>query len=148
LTTTNAFLQPDFIIWTGDLPSHNVWSYTREHHLELLSNLTTLLLKYFPGVPVFSATGNHEEVPTDKFVAIQFLCCQTIYSSFPPRGVPEKFSHDWLYEALAENWGKWLPADTLETIKWYNMSFHLSLQTYLGERRTWCVHITDCVLFH
>jgi len=52
---------------------------------------------------VFSATGNHEEVPTDNF---------------PPRGVPEKFSHDWLYEAFAENWGKWLPADTLETIKW------------------------------
>lgn len=77
------------IVWTGDLVAHDIWEYTREHHLWAFKNFTALMLKYFPNTPTYSATGNHEGVPTDQF---------------PRSNVPARFSHDWLYSAFARNW--------------------------------------------
>jgi sphingomyelin phosphodiesterase len=99
-------VQPDLIVWTGDLIAHNIWEYTREHHLAVMSNFTQMLLDYFPGVRVYSATGNHEGVPVNQF---------------PDHTVPDRFSHDWLYSAFAANWSNWLPADSTPSIKWYTL---------------------------
>ena len=48
----------DYIMLTGDYMSHNDWSYTKEHHLYVISNLTMLINTYFPDTPVFWAIGS------------------------------------------------------------------------------------------
>ncbi len=60
--------QPDLILWTGDINSHDVWNYTKSDTLSLMKKLTGLFTKYFAGIPVYAAVGNHEEVPSNKFV--------------------------------------------------------------------------------
>ena len=71
-TVENAFAwiaahdKPDLILWTGDVNSHNVWQYTKQGNLDAMANLTALFQKYFSGVPIFSAVGNHEEVPCNE----------------------------------------------------------------------------------
>ena len=66
----DQFLQPDFVIWTGDINSHNVWEYTRKGNTAAIANLAALFEKHFKGVPIFSAVGNHEEVPCNECVKV------------------------------------------------------------------------------
>lgn len=94
--------QFDYILWTGDLPAHNIWNQTRADQEQILYNLTALLDKYFPGKPIFPALGNHESSPVN---------------SFPPHNIDGGQSISWLYDALAESWGSWLPEDALETVR-------------------------------
>lgn len=56
----------DYIIWTGDLPPHDIWSQTKESNLNIVRDTTQLLLEAFPGVPIFPALGNHESVPAGR----------------------------------------------------------------------------------
>lgn len=101
VTSTEKF---DYVLWTGDLEPHNVWHYTKSNHLNMLTNLTTLFLQYFPKTPVFSAVGNHEGVPMD---------------SFPPHNLgTEKFNTAWLYDTLANQWTNWISNGTRAGIKW------------------------------
>jgi DNA repair exonuclease SbcCD nuclease subunit len=65
--------QPDMILWTGDINSHNVWEYTKEGNLALMASLTSLFTKYFAGIPVFAAVGNHEEVPCNKYATVYII---------------------------------------------------------------------------
>lgn len=59
-------MQFDYIIWTGDLPSHTVWNQTRAGQTSLLLTLTDLLVKYFPNKRIFPALGNHESAPVNR----------------------------------------------------------------------------------
>lgn len=93
--------QFDYIMWTGDLPPHNVWNQTRASQTGILKSLSAMVLKYFPNKPVFPSLGNHESSPVN---------------SFPPGFVTGNQSISWLYDTLADTWGKWLPPDTLSTI--------------------------------
>ena len=92
----------DYIIWTGDLPAHDVWNQSRSEQLFLLNNLTTLLLKYFPNTPIYPALGNHESYPVN---------------SFPPHYVTGYNDVNWLYDFLQKAWKPWLTADALSTVK-------------------------------
>jgi len=92
----------DYIIWTGDLPAHNDWNQSRSGQTFLLTNLTSLLLKYFPNTPVYPALGNHESDPVN---------------SFPPNYISGYNNISWLYDALARAWSPWLPLDSIETVK-------------------------------
>jgi len=84
----------DMIYWTGDLPAHDIWNQTKEGNKEVVRATARQLQKFFPGVPVYPALGNHESVPVD---------------SFPPPSVGvEDASMSWLYSTLAEEWGHWL----------------------------------------
>ncbi|XP_050417111.1 sphingomyelin phosphodiesterase [Patella vulgata] len=94
--------QFDFVLWTGDLPPHNVWNQTRTDQLGILDTLTARFKKYLPNKMIFSALGNHESSPVN---------------SFPPPFINGNESIDWLYEALAEDWTTWLPNSTIATIK-------------------------------
>ncbi|KAE8749617.1 hypothetical protein FOCC_FOCC003605 [Frankliniella occidentalis] len=86
----------DGILWTGDLQPHDIWNQTREESLHILRLTTDLILKTFPGVPVFPALGNHEAVPVN---------------SFSPSSVKGRFSMNWLYDEVASQWSHWLPAN-------------------------------------
>ncbi|KAL8597001.1 hypothetical protein ACOMHN_050100 [Nucella lapillus] len=94
--------QFDYILWTGDLPAHNIWNQTRAAQREILQALTQLMMKHFPGKPVFPALGNHESSPVD---------------SFPPRYITGNQSIGWLYDALVDSWKPWLSADALKTVR-------------------------------
>lgn len=61
------------------------------------------LAEVFPGIPIFPALGNHESAPVN---------------SFPPPYVQQlDVSIAWLYDALSEEWQKWLPPSVSYTIK-------------------------------
>ncbi|GAV05396.1 hypothetical protein RvY_15537 [Ramazzottius varieornatus] len=93
--------QVDYILWTGDLPPHDVWNQTKQMQLIILKMTTKYLRTFFPKTPVFPALGNHESVPVD---------------SFPPRYINDSNSIKWLYDALATTWNQWLPAESLKTV--------------------------------
>lgn len=44
-----------------------VWNQSRDEHLRNLEYLTDLFQKYFPKTPVYSAVGNHESVPVNRY---------------------------------------------------------------------------------
>ncbi|XP_031785988.1 sphingomyelin phosphodiesterase isoform X5 [Nasonia vitripennis] len=92
----------DYIIWTGDLPPHDVWNQTRDENLKILRDTVKQMVKTFPGVPIFPSLGNHESAPVN---------------SYPPPFAPEDNSIAWLYNELDEQWRQWLPAGTSNTVK-------------------------------
>lgn len=62
----NSFFKDiDYIIWTGDLPPHDVWNQTREENLKNIIESHEMMAKYFNGIPIFPAVGNHESCPVD-----------------------------------------------------------------------------------
>ena len=58
---------------------------SRAGNIHVLEETSAQLRKYFPGIPILPALGNHESVPVD---------------SFPPPFVQGAHSIDWLYSAL------------------------------------------------
>ncbi|KAI6204931.1 Sphingomyelin phosphodiesterase [Aphelenchoides besseyi] len=90
----------DYIMLTGDYMSHNDWSYSRESHMYVISNLSMLLNNYFPDTPIFWGIGNHEGVPVN---------------SFAPHTVPRKFWPEWLYRAIYNAGYKWIPPEQFVT---------------------------------
>lgn len=50
----------DYIIWTGDIPAHDVWNQTQETNLKIIQETVDMFAQYFPHVPIFPALGNHE----------------------------------------------------------------------------------------
>lgn len=93
----------DYVLWTGDIPPHDVWRQTKDSQLDIIHNVTSLMLEHFPDIPIYPALGNHESVPVN---------------SFPPEYVQGKDSIAWLYDKLAETWTKeWLPEDTSKSIR-------------------------------
>ncbi|CAK8680915.1 unnamed protein product [Clavelina lepadiformis] len=94
----------DYIIFTGDIPAHDLWAQTRDKQLDLIFKVTSLLLKYFPETRIFPAVGNHDSFPSNNF---------------PPKEVkvePE-FEVGWLYDGLVKAWSNWLPEDALQTVR-------------------------------
>ncbi|XP_073991231.1 sphingomyelin phosphodiesterase isoform X2 [Rhodnius prolixus] len=99
---TNTHPDIDYIIWTGDLPPHDVWNQTREENLMILKETVAQMVKTFPGIPIFPALGNHEAAPVN---------------SFPPPFVQNDFSIKWLYDELDNQWRKWLPTSVSRTVR-------------------------------
>lgn len=92
----------DYILWTGDLPPHDVWNQTREENLMVLKQTVKQLTELFPGIPIFPALGNHESSPVN---------------SFPPPFVHNDYSVDWLYDELDTYWRQWLPSTVSRTVR-------------------------------
>ncbi|KAG0348717.1 hypothetical protein BG004_004431 [Podila humilis] len=93
-TVSNA----KFTIFTGDLPAHDIWTLTKESTIEEGKNayksLSTLPSKIYPTI------GNHESFPASLF-------------NTPSSGG----SDGWLYNMLADEWSRWLPADAIESAR-------------------------------
>jgi sphingomyelin phosphodiesterase len=90
-----------FSILTGDVPPHDVWLQNRESVIKeedaayrtMAEGLSTNL---------YPTVGNHEAGPTNLF--------------------PTKASGgdiQWLYDSLADDWSRWLPADAVNSVKNY-----------------------------
>ena len=62
--------QIDYILWTGDLPAHDIWNQSQEGQVSILFRLSDIFQKYFPGIPVFPAVGNHDTLPVDRYCMI------------------------------------------------------------------------------
>ncbi|XP_058804235.1 sphingomyelin phosphodiesterase [Phymastichus coffea] len=92
----------DYIIWTGDLPPHDVWNQTREENIKILIESIQQMLQIFPGIPIFPSLGNHESAPVN---------------SYPPSFAPPENNISWLYDELDKQWRLWLPAGTSSTVK-------------------------------
>ncbi|KAF5308345.1 hypothetical protein FQR65_LT18218 [Abscondita terminalis] len=85
----------DYIIWTGDLPPHDIWQQTKEGSLTYLVETVELLKNAFPHTLILPAVGNHEGIPAGNFP--------------PPWNNDTNFSIDWLYNELNKHWKQWLP---------------------------------------
>ncbi|XP_033105480.1 sphingomyelin phosphodiesterase-like [Anneissia japonica] len=129
----------DAIYLTGDLPAHNVWNQTREDEIEILNEITAMLLKYFPKTRIFPSVGNHESAPVN---------------SFPPPYVTGKEAISWLYDAFTKAWidtAHWLPEDTRPTIKqggYYATEFYpgllvVSLNMNMCNTENWWLLINE-----
>nr|CAB3266407.1 sphingomyelin phosphodiesterase-like [Phallusia mammillata] len=94
----------DYVIWTGDIPAHDVWSQSKRQQTELLFKLTSTLVEYLPFVPIYPAVGNHDSFPSNNF---------------PPSKVRTsgKYSVTWFYKALAKAWAPWLGPEALKTVE-------------------------------
>jgi sphingomyelin phosphodiesterase len=59
-------IKPDFLIWTGDNPSHAEWDRsTAEEVINVTSIFTEKMME--SGIPVYPSLGNHEKYPSDQF---------------------------------------------------------------------------------
>ncbi|XP_078493661.1 sphingomyelin phosphodiesterase [Ciona intestinalis] len=94
----------DFIIFTGDIPAHNVWNQTKEDQIDKLRRWTDLLKKHFPTTPVYAAVGNHESAPVN---------------SYPPHSIYDQPGADtqWLLDTLYDSWSNWIPEADMGFVK-------------------------------
>ncbi|XP_017775503.1 PREDICTED: sphingomyelin phosphodiesterase-like [Nicrophorus vespilloides] len=92
----------DYVIWTGDIPPHDIWNQTKEQNIDNIRFTIGKLFETFPNIPIFPALGNHEGIPA---------------GNFPPPWIKSKDqSIDWLYEEVSKEWSKWLPSEVNETL--------------------------------
>ncbi|XP_069175659.1 sphingomyelin phosphodiesterase-like [Procambarus clarkii] len=87
----------DYVMWTGDVVPHNVWSTTKEFNLQLVRETNQMIQDFFPSIPVFPVVGNHEMSPLDQF------------TNPDDSDTPEELSADWLYQELARQWSRLVP---------------------------------------
>ncbi|KAG8195711.1 hypothetical protein JTE90_002974 [Oedothorax gibbosus] len=92
----------DYVLWTGDIPPHDVWNTTKPEQVRLLHLVSRILAKHLPGVPVYPALGNHESAKIN---------------SFPQPEVKGEFSIQWLHEEVTKAWGRWLPKSAQRTLR-------------------------------
>ncbi|XP_077443895.1 cyclic GMP-AMP phosphodiesterase SMPDL3A [Stigmatopora argus] len=85
----------DFIIWTGDSPPHvPVSELSTAMVIQVMSNMTQSIRKYFPNVTVLPAVGNHDYWPQDQMPT----------------------STNDIYRAAARLWKPWLQDEALKTL--------------------------------
>uniref|UniRef100_A0A914DSH6 Sphingomyelin phosphodiesterase n=1 Tax=Acrobeloides nanus TaxID=290746 RepID=A0A914DSH6_9BILA len=92
----------DYVVVSGDLESHAIWTYTSDSHAQMIKNVSDLLRKYFPTTNVYFAIGNHEGVPID---------------SIAPHWVPENLTYK-LYDTMADSWHGWVPDDQEAVVRY------------------------------
>lgn len=57
----------DYVLWTGDVPAHDVWNQTRDGQLKLIRTVSLLLERHLGHLPLFPALGNHESAPVNRW---------------------------------------------------------------------------------
>jgi sphingomyelin phosphodiesterase len=71
--TTEEFLrqvaaqEPDFVIHSGDNPSHVLWEETQETQLRASKWVTDAMKRLMPGLKVYPSVGNHECYPANMY---------------------------------------------------------------------------------
>ncbi|KAJ3657922.1 hypothetical protein Zmor_009698 [Zophobas morio] len=92
----------DYILWTGDLPPHDIWNQSKSSNLDIIQETVEQMFEVFPNTPIFPALGNHESIPAGSFA--------------PPWVHDPDHSVSWLYTKVADHWRKWLPASVGNTV--------------------------------
>lgn len=90
-----------YALFTGDMPPHDVWVENRNTSVSADTYVIDTYLQYLPNIAMYPAVGNHESVPVNEFA---------------PRSVTGDWDMDWLYDALAERWGNFLPTAALAQV--------------------------------
>ncbi|KAG0033538.1 hypothetical protein BGZ82_006079 [Podila clonocystis] len=101
LKYASTISHPEFSIITGDIPPHTVWLETKETVAPQTKDAFDTIAAGLD-TNVYPAIGNHEAGPTNLF--------------------PTKMSGgdgQWLYDALADDWSRWLPADAVKSVRNY-----------------------------
>ena len=61
------FKEIDYIMITGDFPSHEVWKQSREWNLAHSKMMSDLVSDVFPDKLILPSVGNHESFPCNRF---------------------------------------------------------------------------------
>ncbi|KAI9297579.1 sphingomyelin phosphodiesterase [Neoconidiobolus thromboides FSU 785] len=99
---TNDLTPIDVVLFTGDIPAHDVWNQSSITASQVERSTFDLLKKAFDhlSIPVIPAIGNHEQVPANLF---------------PSTSVQDDYVN--LYSELGSMWKDWLPKKALESLK-------------------------------
>lgn len=62
----NTHKDIDYVIWTGDIPPHDVWNKTKQGQIHLIKQVSKLVNKYLGKIPIYPALGNHESAPANR----------------------------------------------------------------------------------
>ena len=92
----------DYVIWTGDLPAHDIWNQTHKDQVEVIRTISSMLEQFMPTADIYPAVGNHEASPVNTFA---------------PPSVTGNLSDQWLLDILADTWQHWLPDTALATVR-------------------------------
>jgi sphingomyelin phosphodiesterase len=95
LELISTVIKPDFVLWTGDNPPHDLWNTSLSHQVDSSTLVVNVVRKYLSNYTVFPALGNHEGFPPNEYYAPTDM---------------------WLTQTMASLWSTWLPADALETV--------------------------------
>jgi len=60
-------LDPDIVLFSGDIPPHSVWDETEESQKDCSRTLVDVLLQNLTGYNVYPNIGNHEAYPTNLY---------------------------------------------------------------------------------
>ncbi|EJU03163.1 sphingomyelin phosphodiesterase [Dacryopinax primogenitus] len=91
--------KPDFAIFTGDVPPHDVWE-TTQYNTTVTETVAFNTMRQILGVPIFPTIGNHETSPSDLF---------------QPASIVDPPDNQWLFDNLtAKSWFGWLGNEELE----------------------------------
>ncbi|KAF5302163.1 hypothetical protein FQR65_LT08586 [Abscondita terminalis] len=85
----------DYIIFTGDIPPHDIWKQDRSIVLNVIRKTYQQLKQAFPNTRIIPNIGNHELVPDGSFT--------------PPWVQKTQFTTSWLLSELYSIWKDWLP---------------------------------------
>ncbi|KAK3815473.1 MAG: Metallo-dependent phosphatase-like protein [Benniella sp.] len=92
---------PNFTILTGDIPPHDIWLQNKDSVIAV-EEIAYSTMQAGLSSKVYPTVGNHETGPTNLFPT-------------PSSGGDIK----WLYNSLADDWSRWLPADATNSVKNY-----------------------------
>ncbi|CAG2108614.1 unnamed protein product [Medioppia subpectinata] len=62
----NTHQDIDYVIWTGDIPPHDVWNQSRDGQLSLIRLVAKTIHKYLGNIPIYPVLGNHESAPINR----------------------------------------------------------------------------------
>jgi len=93
----------DFILMGGDLVHHQVWNTTVEDNLAHFDATASALYDSFPNVKIYPVVGNHEAHPCNMFPT------QDLWHT--------EHNIAWMYERLADKFGKDLSPKSLEMFR-------------------------------
>lgn len=60
------FFQWDWMMWTGDMPPHDIWEQTKNDQIYVLNTVYGLLYDYLFDRQIYLAVGNHESAPCNR----------------------------------------------------------------------------------
>jgi len=62
------FRQFDYVMFTGDIPPHNVWNQSRGDQTAAMATFNRYMDTYLPGKMVLPTLGNHESAPVNRYI--------------------------------------------------------------------------------
>lgn len=92
--------QPDFTLFTGDVPPHNIW-YDNTSTVTTAFEIYDVLSKYLTN-PLYATFGNHDISPVNMLYPVDLP------------GFDSSVDGKWAFEALGGYFSQWLPSETID----------------------------------